>query len=166
MSDTLGSRLWVGPAQAVIAELVVAGEVRGLCGAAMHPRDCPVGWHLAGRRDDLRQPKSGRPPLRTDVQVWISNCSFVRSIIQCGSKPPGPASLGPRTLQETLKTVWDSKLGLEIKKKFGAQNSVWSSNACLAFKTWSGDFVFDICALEFIALSSETSFPQGLNNFL
>jgi hypothetical protein len=61
--------------------------------------------------------------------------------------PPGPESLGPRTWKEKQKTVWDSKLGLEIKKSlgfktlFGNQKNVWGSKlgpvtSCLKFVHW------------------------------
>ena len=99
-------------------------------------------------------------------------CLFVMSITQCGSEPPGPASLGPRTLQETLKTVWDSKLGLEIKKKFGAQNFVWKSkkvwgsklgpvNLSLTFVPWgSCSFVRNIIPPRFEQLSMKITAPD------
>ena len=81
-------------------------------------------------------------------------------------RAPWPGKSGTKNISTESKNSLGFKTRFGIQKKFGVQNFVWKLKKCLGFKTWSGDFVLDICALELIALSSETSFPQGLNNFL
>jgi hypothetical protein len=77
---------------------------------------------------------------------------------------PCPETLGVQKISKQTNTVWDSRLGLEIKKSLGFKTWFGIQKKCLGLKTWSGDFVktlsFGICALELIDLSSRTSFPK------
>ena len=73
-------------------------------------------------------------------------------------RAPGPGKSGTKNIARASKTVWDSKLGLEIKKSlgfktlFGNQKNVWGS------KLGPVTLCVDIRALEVVACSSRASY--------